>query len=137
MERRDYLLHQIQEMGAFLARLVSRLRKKDHKPTEMLTQVSSELKNELNVDLDEVLFLDDESFISVLKEKLISTENFELFAEFLEKFGDIALDNETFLRQQIYYTKALTLLNFMEENSQSYSMERQQKIAELRLKLLN
>lgn len=137
MERRDYLLHQIQEMGAFLARLVSRLRKKDHKPTEMLTQVSSALKNELNVDLDEVLFLDDESFIDVLKEKLLSTENFELFAEFLEKFGDIALDNETFLRQQIYYTKALTLLNFMEENSQSYSMERQQKIAELRLKLLN
>jgi len=137
MERRDYILHQIQEMGAFLVRLVTRLRKKNQKPNEVLTRVSNDLKKELHLDLDEVLFLDDESFIAVLKEKLLSTQNFEHFAVFLEQFGDMALDNETFLRQQIYYTKALTLLNFMEENSQNYSMERQEKIAQIRLKLLN
>ena len=137
MERRDYLLHQIQEMGAFLARLVSKLRKKEHMPTEMLTQVSAELKDELGLDLDELLFLDDESFIDVLKEKLLSTDNFSRFAEFLEVFGDIALDNETFLRQQLYYSKSLSLLNYLEQHSQNYSMERQEKIAAIRLKLNN
>lgn len=135
MERRDYLLHQIQEMGAFLARLVGRLRKEEQLPSAQLIKVTGELKNELGLDLDELLFLDDESFVSVVNEKLLSIDNFEKFADLLDQMGDMALDNETFLRQQIYYSKALTLLNFMEENSQSYSMERQEKIALIRLKL--
>ena len=135
MEKRDYLLHQIQEMGAFLARLVTRLRKKGQEQSEQMATVVNELESEVGLDMDKLLFLDDEGFISVLKEKLLSIDNFENFSELLEQLGDMALNNETFLRQQIYYTKALLLLNFMEENSQNYSMERQEKIVQIRLKL--
>jgi hypothetical protein len=135
MERRDYLIHQIQEMGAFLARLISRLQKKEQEPSARFISVSSELKEELGLNLDELLFLEDKSFITVLEEKLLSAENLEQFASLLEQLGDMALTHETFLRQQVYYSKSVVLLNYLETKSQSYSVERQDKIALIRLKL--
>lgn len=137
MERRDYLLHQIQEMGAFLARLILRLRKKEHRPSAQIMAVTAELENELSLGLNDLLFLEDQAFVEVLEEKLLSHENMVQFALLLEQLGDVALDDETFLRQQIYYHKALVLLEHVEQKSQNYSMERQQKIADIRMRLDN
>lgn len=134
MERRDYLIHQIQEMGAFLARLILRL-KKEHLPSAQFKAVSAELEGELSLKLDDVLFMEDEAFVDVLEEKLLSDENLVQFAFLLEQLGDMALEYETFLRQQVYYHKALVLLEHVEQKSQNYSMERQQKIAEIFTKL--
>ena len=136
MERRDYLIHQIQEMGAFLARLILRL-KEAHQPSAQLKAVRAELERELGLKLNEVLFLEDSSFNEVLEEKLLSHGNMEHFASLLEQLGDVALEDETFLRQQIYYHKALVLLEYVEQKSQNYSMERQQKIADIRMRLNN
>ncbi len=136
MERRDYLIHQIQEMGAFLARLILRL-KKEHQPSAQLKTVRAELECELGLELNDVLFLEDSSFNEVLEEKLLSHENLVQFACLLEQLGDVALEDETFLRQQIYYHKALVLLEYVEQKSQNYSMERQQKITNIRMKLDN
>ena len=135
MERRDYLIHQIQEMGAFLARLILRLRTKEQEPSAWLESASAELKEGLGLNLDDLLFLDDESFITVLEEKLLAPENLEQFAGLLEALGDVALDRETFLRQQIYYAKSLVLLHYLETESQNYSIDRQEKIALIRLRL--
>ena len=134
MERRDYLIHQIQEMGAFLARLILRL-KKEHQPAAQLKSVRVELEQELGQRLDDILFLEDQAFVAVLEEKLLSDDNMVQFASLLEQLGDVALDGETFFRQQIYYRKALVLLDFVEHKSQNYSMDRQQKIVNLRTKL--
>jgi len=136
MERRDYLIHQIQEMGAFLVRLILRL-KKEHLPSAQFEAVRAELEDELALKLDDVLFLEDQAFVDVLEEKLLSDENMLQFAFLLEQLGDVALEDETFLRQQVYYHKALALLVYVEHKSQNYSMERQQKIANLRAKLDN
>ncbi len=135
MERRDYLIHQIQEMGAFLARLILRLQKKEHQPSAHLKAVSAELENELSLRLDDVLFLEDQAFSDVLEEKLLSDANLVQFAWLLEQLGDVALQDEIFLRRQMYYHKALVLLEYVEQKSQNYSMERQQKIADIRMKL--
>jgi hypothetical protein len=135
MERRDYLIHQIQEMGAFLARLILRLQKKEQQPSAQLKAVSADLENELSLRLNDLLFLDDQAFAEVLGEKLLSHENLVQFSSLLEQLGDVALDDETFLRQQIYYHKALVLLEYVEQQSQNYSMERQQKIVNIRTKL--
>ncbi|MGQ7869309.1 hypothetical protein [Sunxiuqinia sp. sy24] len=135
MERRDYLIHQIQEMGAFLARLILRLQKKEVQPWVEIASVACELEEELDFKLNDLLFLDDSAFVEVVQEKLLSDENMEQFASLLEQLGDVALENETFLRQQIYYHKAGELLVFVDRNSQSYSMERQQRIVSIRAKL--
>lgn len=135
MEKRDYLIYQIQEMGAFLARLVSKLRKKEDAPSARFSAVSSALKNELSLDLSELLFLDNESFIIVVENKLKSPDNLEQLAALLEQLGDLALNNETFLRQQLYYSKSLFLLSYLDENSQTYSVERQTVIAGIQQKL--
>lgn len=135
MERRDYLLQQIQEMGAFLARLILRLRKKKEQPSAEIQAISGELENEMGIVLNDLLFLEDNAFVIVLEEKLQSLENMEKFATLLEQLGDVALNNETLLRQQIYYHKARVLLDFVETKTQSYSMERQQQLADIRLKM--
>ena len=95
------------------------------------------MERELGLKLNEVLFLEDSSFNEVLEEKLLSHGNMEHFASLLEQLGDVALEDETFLRQQIYYHKALVLLEYVEQKSQNYSMERQQKIADIRMRLNN
>ena len=135
MERRDYLLQQIQEMGAFLARLILRLRKKKEQPSAEIQAISGELENEMGIVLNDLLFLEDNAFVIVLEEKLQSLKNMEKFATLLEQLGDVALNNETLLRQQIYYHKARVLLDFVETKTQSYSMERQQQLADIRLKM--
>ncbi|WP_299580130.1 hypothetical protein [uncultured Sunxiuqinia sp.] len=135
MERRDYLIHQIQEMGAFLARLILRLQKKEVQPSAEIASVAYELENELGFKLNDLLFLDNAAFIELVQEKLLADENMEQFAVLLEQLGDVALENETFLRQQIYYRKAMELLVFVDRNSQSYSMQRQQRIVTIRTKL--
>lgn len=135
MERRDYLLHQIQEMGAFLARLVLRLKKKEHQPAAQVQAVSNELENRLDISLKDLFFIEDEAFTDLLYDKLRSSENMEQFAILLEQLGDVALEDETFLRQQIYYHKAIVILEYIENKSQNYSMERQDQLAGLRLKI--
>lgn len=135
MERRDYILHQIQEMGAFLARLAGKLKKEDKPSSEEKQSFDKELDKHLGLNLDDLLFLEDAAFVEVLEEKLLAKENLTQFAGILEQLGDLALNDETFLRQQIYYNKACVLLDHVDENSGNYSMERQQQLAALRLKL--
>lgn len=135
MERRDYILHQIQEMGAFLARLAGKLKKEDKPSSEQKQSFDKELDKHLGLNLDDLLFLEDAAFVEVLEEKLLAKENLTQFAGILEQLGDLALNDETFLRQQIYYNKASVLLGHVDENSGNYSMERQQQLAALRLKL--
>ena len=137
MERRDYLISQIQEIGLFLAKLIGVLKKKeeDREEDQLLADARDAIVVEYGWDIDEVLFLGDASFISLMEENLLANENLEKMAFVLELLGDHALEHQTLLRKELYYQKALLLLNYVDRKSQTYSMERRDRIVQINAKL--
>ncbi len=137
MERRDYLMSQIEEMGLFLARLISRLyrRKQDNEEEQVMEEARSALSVQFGWDLDELLFLDNESFISLMEENLLADDHYEKMASVFEVLGDLVPDTKTILRKELYLRKALLLLEHLEFKSCTYSMERQERIAQIQIAL--
>jgi len=137
MERRDYLMNQIEEMGLFFARLIGRLYKRIQEKEE--EQIMEDAQNALCVqfgwDLEELLFLDNQSFISLMEENLLADDHYEKMASIFELLGDCVTDNKTILRKELYLRKALLLLEHLEYKSSTYSMERQDRIAQINLAL--
>lgn len=137
MERRDYLVDQIHELGLFIVKLVGRLQKKVDKKEEdqLFLEAKDAFTEQFSLDLEKLLFMDENGFISLMDEKLLAYDNFEKMAKVFEILGDHALEHQTTLRKELYYRKALFLLNYVDRKSQSYSVERGSRIALISSKL--
>lgn len=137
MERRDYLMSQIEEMGLFLSRLIGRLykRKQDNEEEQVMEDARNALSVQFGWDLEELLFLNNESFISLMEENLLADDHYEKMASVFEFLGDYVPDNKTILRKELYLRKALLLLEHLEFKSCTYSIERQDRIAQINIAL--
>ncbi len=137
MERRDYLMSQIEEIGLFFARLIGRLQKRLQDQQEDL--LTEDARNALSVqfgwDLEELLFLDQQSFISLMEENLLADDHYEKMAAIFEFLGDCEAGHKTLLRKELYLRKALLLLEHIEYKSFTYSMERRERIARIHTSL--
>ncbi|MEL7587201.1 MAG: hypothetical protein AAGU19_10860 [Prolixibacteraceae bacterium] len=137
MERRDYLMNQIEEMGRFFAILVSKLHKRiEHKEEDQLMEdVRGALSVEFGWDLEDLLFLDNQSFIGLMEENLLSNEHYEKMAAVFELLGSREPENHTLLRKELYLRKALLLLEHLEYKSSTWSLERRDRIAQINMAL--
>lgn len=137
MERRDYLLHQIQMMGMFLQKLIARLlkRKEDGDTDGMLEMVKNEFQNELKIDIDELVILEDEGFFSILNEKHFTESHLENLAQILLILGKPD-DIEISLTSRNHLQKAQAIYLKLENESRNFSVERNEKIAQIH-QLLN
>ncbi|MGD9929174.1 MAG: hypothetical protein AB7U05_04080 [Mangrovibacterium sp.] len=137
MEQRDYLLRQIQEMGLFLAKLMQRLHKRVEQDEEdqLLAEARDAFCVQFGWDLEELLFLDDRSFIGLMDDSLLADEHYETMASVFELLGDHALEHQTLLRKELYLHKALLLLTYVERKSQTFSLSRRDRIARLNVRL--
>ena len=137
MERRDYLVSQIQEMGSFFAKLLGRLQKdvQDGEEDLLLMEARDALSIQFGWDLEELLFLDNSSFISLMEENLLAVDHFEKMAAIFELLGESDSGKRTLLQKELYFRKALTLLEHIEYKSSTYSMERRDRIAQINLKM--
>lgn len=130
MERRDYLMSQIEEMGLFLARLVDRLfRKKDSgQADQMMEEARNSFSIQFGWDLEELLFLDNQSFVSLMDDNLLADDHYEKMASVFENLAYAVPENQTILRKELYLRKALLLLEHLELRSCTYSLERREWI---------
>ncbi len=137
MERRDYLVSQIQEMGAFLAKLLGLLQKKAvEQEEEQFTAVARDaLSVHFGWDLEELLFLDDSSFISLMEDNLLADQHYEQLASIFEFMGDQCHGRGTLLRKELYLKKALLLLEYVQYRSSTYSMELEEKIMQIKVRM--
>lgn len=133
MERRDYLMSQIEEMGLFFVRLIGRLQKRirDRQEDLLIEDARNALSVQFGWDLEELLFLDHQSFINLMEENLLADEHYEKMASVFEILGDYGADNKTLLRKELYLRKALLLLEHIEYKSYTYSLERRDRIARI------
>jgi len=137
MERRDYLMDQINELGLFIAKLMGRLSKmvEDDQEDQLQHDANDALTVQFGWELEELLFLEKTGFIKLMEENLLAEEHYEKLSDVFSLLGDHALEHETLLRKELYYQKALWLLNYVDHHSSNYSMERRSKIVDLEIKM--
>jgi len=139
MERRDYLMDQINEIGLFIAKLLGRLRslEQEREEDQLLSEAKDALVVQFGWELEELLFMENSAFIGLMEENLLAEDHYEKLAEVFHVLGDHALEHQTLLRKELYYQKALWLLKYVDQHSSSYSMVRRDKIVNLEVKLRN
>jgi len=139
MERRDYLMDQIHEIGLFLAKLMGLLQKKieDEKQDVLQNEAKKALTVQFGWELEDLLFMEKAAFIGLMEESLLADSHYEHLSDVFHLLGDHALEHETLLRRELYYQKALWLLNYVDQHSVTYSMERGDKMVNLEVKLKN
>ena len=119
MEKRDLIQAEIEKLGFFLQRLLANFLNDNSvgNSIEAVDLVTNEFKNELDFDLP--LFL---SFSNDEMKKYLS--NFKFNEQHLEKLADLLAEMNT---SKIYLTRALELLDLVDEISNSFSFERNNK----------
>ncbi len=139
MARRDYLLDQINEMGAFLAKLIGLLYGKasDNQGDQLEHTAEDALLVQYGWEMEDLLFMEKTAFLAFMEENLLADDHFEQLAQVFTLLGDHALEKETLLRKELYYQKAIWLLSYLDRRSASYSMDRRDRIIQLELKMTN
>jgi len=132
MASRDYLIRQIEEMGFFLATLFRRIlkMKEENQQEQMESAVHEALFQELKLDIDQVVVLENEDFLSVVKEYFTSEDQLEKLADILKVLGE-GIEHSFSLIKANYLQKSLYLFTRLQETSPDFSYERKVKIEEL------
>jgi hypothetical protein len=137
MERRDYLLTQIQKLGQFLKILIEQLLGKSSPMNfeQLVLQNQDEFKDKCGFDMHLLAAPDFEELKHVvLDNDSYSSENLELLADYMVVMAEKDLISPPTLLQRLRLN-ALQLYETIEIKEKTYSLERQKKIADLRMKL--
>jgi hypothetical protein len=135
MEKRDLILDQIEQLGYFLRKMFAAFLDKNSagNTTEALDLVTNEFKSDLDFDLP--LFVDlsnEEMKIYVLNFKF-NEQNLENLSELLKEMSS----SKSFVKETSnqYLKKALELLDFADETSNSFSFERNNRKNQIKISL--
>jgi hypothetical protein len=136
MERRDYLLREIEKIGMMLSMIINRIMgNKDSYVISLEKQMEAEkelLLNEIGFDLGFFLSLekaDIEAYIA--KFKGFNGANLEILADLMKEIGMMA---EPAMKRE-YLTKAQNLYELSSTIDKSFSIEREQKLNEIKKEL--
>lgn len=131
MEQRDYLKKQMDEFVQAMFGLITNLLQHKTRGTfnEALAPTSQQLKDVLGYDLEELLSIPDEDFVSILKAKKIKNEGLDKLSELLLLIADNEGATE---KGEKLYKKSLILLDKLESVEAIYSMDRHRKIERIK-----
>lgn len=129
MASRDYLIRQIEEMGFFLASLLRKAlkMKEDNQQEQAEATVKEELMQELKLDIGQVVMLENQEFLTLIKSCLTSEDQMEKLADILYVLGQ-DLNLSFSLTKANYLRKSLFLFSYLQENSPVFSYERRTKM---------
>lgn len=133
MEQKDYLMREIEKIGAMMRAILSRLLKiKDDLSTTSnmyFKQTNELMNNEIRFDLEKFLTLDKEASLDYIEEFIgFSSENIGLLAEVLYQFGI----NEQSYKNRLFLEKAIQLYEFCSYFDKTFSIARENRISEIR-----
>jgi len=137
MASRDYLIRQFEEMGIFLSILFRRLlkMKEENQQEQMASTVREELIQELKLDIDQVIMLENEEFLSLINTYFTSIDQLDKLADILKVIGQ-DFGQSFSLTKANYLLKSLFLFTYLQETSSAFSYERRAKILELQKTIL-
>jgi hypothetical protein len=128
MGQEDRLKKQIDQLAKALAKMLAKLAGiKQANTAEAVEQVNQNLKNELNLNLDELAGLPDDQLISILTiDHQLNNGHLSQLADILYTSAKLQSEGSDQLSQ-----KALILYRHLAATSKNYSLEWHNKIAEL------
>lgn len=140
MEKRDYLMDQIEQLGQALAQIFSKLfgLSNQGKVPEAIEMTNRSLKTEIDLDLTEIASIPTRDFIITLqKDKKLNHTNLELLADILLQVADeTCFDNLKRKESLNLYRKCLEIYIHLNERDLTYSFARESKIARIQSLLL-
>ena len=119
MEKRDLIQAEIEKLGFFLQRLLANFLNGNSagNSIEAVDLVTNELKNELDFDLPLFVSLSNDEMKKYLS-------NFKFNEQHLEKLVDLLAEMNS---SKAYLTRAIEVLDWADELSNSFSFERNSK----------
>ncbi len=132
MEQRDYLLRQIELMTQAFVTLIRRLLGlKDIKEVEIQQTTDEVLKEQLDLSIEQILNTPiDETTELIIQQKGVHKTNLDLLAEIL--VINAKARQQTEQRIQLLES-ALQLYEWLDNNDNTFSMERHKKMNEIRM----
>lgn len=127
MIQRDLLKDQIEQAGKVLARMIDLFfhYKSEGNILEGIQNLQTSLESELNINLENWLGLGPENLYKELESSLLNDASLENISELVLEIGRMKVDKELSIQ---YFTLALSILNFVSDRSQLFSISRQQKL---------
>ena len=123
MIRQDFIIKQINQLGQVLARLLSDLQglKSSGQKSAGLEITNQTLKNELDLDVQDLIDIPTDNFIETLTDqKNITIESLEKLAEILLLIADNNHEDS-----KIMYQKCVIIYEYLEKAEDSYTLHRQ------------
>jgi hypothetical protein len=129
MEQKDYILREIQKIGAMIRAIGQKLLGgKDNLAITLeqdLLEVKGMLLSEINFDFDKFMIINEEDSIQYLQSiNGFNNENIEELAELLAQIGY----NLKSAASKNYLLKALLLYKFINQSTKTFSFERENNI---------
>jgi hypothetical protein len=130
MEQRDYLKKQIDQLGQVLGKIFSDLLglKSNGQINGGLEISNQTLKNELDLDIQNLLDIPTDDFVNTLRtQKNFTNDNLDKLAEIIL----LIADNEQTDNKKLY-KKCLMIYEYLEKAENIYSLDRQWKIERIK-----
>lgn len=136
MEKRDYLMHQIEQMGKVLAQVVAtflRLKSKG-KVEEGIHTSNEQLQTELDIDMESLAGLDKTALKDFFADRKFTSAHLKTFSNYMEEVGKSIVVQQP--ERGIRFLKmAIQILELADEMTGTFSFERMQRIENLKKEL--
>jgi len=133
LEKEDYLLKQINQLGQVLGKLFAKLigLKTNDQVFETFDFTNKLLKEELDFDIEYLVTITNEEFeLLILNNLKFNNSNLESFADMLVLVADIFYFRTE--KHKNIYEKALKIYEYLNKKDLTYSFERQNKIINIK-----
>ncbi len=128
MERRDLIKDQIEQLSKALAKILSEfIQLKANGDLNQAIELSNQhYKSELDLDINKLLELNKSDMATYLHDKGLTFSHWESLSEYLAIVGAEKIDINTSEARE-YLTKAIDILDTVDETSKMMSFERMDK----------
>lgn len=136
MERRDYLVDELNRAGRVLAAILSRILQQPTQGLTLADAAAQTLKDELDWDLPASLDLPEEAFLPhLLQDKNLDDQQLGMLTELLERLGDALPASDLRDQRRRYHARALQICMHLDQYSRLYSFDRAARMDRLKASL--
>jgi len=141
LEKKDYLIRQISQLGRVLGKILASLLglKASGQVNSGIEAANLELKNESGLNFDELASIPFESFVGKFPSAgKLNCDNFEMLADILFLLAEeLNGSDPDFEKRKRLLERSLEIYEYINAVSLVYSVERSLKIEKLKLAIIN